>query len=617
MRIETFAFQFAALFSAMTTPFTEMLSLRRHPVFMAGVCLLVQAGPSAALQTEFLGPEVYEPDYGYLWSDNAYWSDGVPGSDSDVLIYERLDDNSESYPFFGPLLDVDATVTSLYLDAHTSINNALPGTDNKSLSITGFTQVGAASSLINFAGRYSLGTFDLYNPATKTLGFVPFQAPPYFYVGDRGSGTGILEFRGADIVTNGAVFVLYGRNAVVRDQNSGLNAFRNLAVNNGILWFNDGYRLTTAGNLTNAGSIGLNINPQDTRTPELHISGNLVNNGYISLYPRSVFTVAGGLSGSGNISIYGLPVTCEVLGVWNQNGGSVNLGGSGLDGFVLKAIAFNAQNNTTVSGNGTMEAPVTITSGTMSPGNSSGTIIVKGDLTLEAGAKLEMEIAGTAHDRITQNTGAAGTALGGVLEVTTIGDFDDEVLHTSTYDILTSDRPLAGSFTNAASGTRLNTADGKGSFRVDYGPGSSAPNRVVLSDYIAVNAPQTYTQWIETYNFTPEFTAPDKDPNEDGLQNLEAYFRGIPADGATTFKGLNSALTGGGLVLTIRSPRTVTGVTLTSKISATLESWEDGPVPVLASTTPTRNIYQITLPASDPRRFARFVMTQNESPGPP
>lgn len=568
---------------------------------------LAFAGGAGAITTEFTGPEEYDPNYGYYWSDDSYWSGGAPGPEDDVTILERLDENSEPYLFYGPLLDVNVTINSLNLDTYTSINNAFAGADNKNLFVTGTTEMAYASSMVNFAGRFSLGTLAGYNPVTRTI-----DAGPAFYVGDReGAGTGILEFRGADIVTNDATFILFGERSFVRDQNTALNAFRNLAVNNGNFWMNDGYTLTTAGNLTNTGIIALNANAGDTRTPELHISGNFVNDGYVYLHRNSTFKVAGGLSGSGSIQIFSLPVICEVLGVWTQTGGNVNLGGSGIDSFILKAIAFNAVNNTTVSGSGTIEAAVTITSGVLAPGNSPGTIAVEGDLTLQAGAKLEMEISGTAHDRITQTTGAGGTVLGGVLELRTIGDFDDEVQTSSTYEILTSHLPLTGAFTNVASGTRLNTADGRGSFLVSYGPGSAAPGKVVLSSYIAVNAPETFAQWLASQEVTAPDNDAEDDPNGDGVENLDAYFRGIPATGDTTLKGLSSAISGGNVVITIRSPRTVTGITLSSKVSGDLQDWQDGPAPVLAGTTPTRNIYQITLPGTDPRKFARFSFTLN------
>jgi hypothetical protein len=132
----------------------------------------------------------------------------------------------------------------------------------------------------------------------------------------------------------------------------------------------------------------------------------------------------------------------------------------------------------------------------------------------------------------------------------------------------------------------------------------------VLSDYIAVNAPQTYAQWIASQDVSAPDDGPDADPNGDGVENRDAYFRGIPAAGGTKLKGLDSTLSGGNLVITIRSPRTVTGVILTSEISDSLTTWQSGPEPVLAGTTPTRNLYRITLPAGDARKFARFVISE-------
>ncbi len=86
----------------------------------------------------------------------------------------------------------------------------------------------------------------------------------------------------------------------------------------------------------------------------------------------------------------------------------------------------------------------------------------------------------------------------------------------------------------------------------------------------------------------------------------EAYYRGIPAKGPTQPKPIGTQVTGGNLVVTLYSPRTVTGVTASSSTTPNLGTWSDGPVPVLSGTTPTRNIYQVTIPISAVPNFVRF-----------
>lgn len=573
---------------------------------------LLTTGICHALDTEFVGPEgPLEPDVGYLWSNNGHWTNGIPGPGDSFFVEPKTDINDEPIPFFGPLLDVSATVLGMTLGDGTSINNAQSGPNNANLFVTGTSLLASNASVVNFAGTFSLGTLGAtnFNTATRTL-----ESGASYYLGDReGTGMGILEFWNADIVNNAALIAIYGTNSFFRDQNTGLNAFRNFASNTGVVFFNDGYSVVTPGNFTNGGQIYLNLQPLEAGSPPpaLQVSGNLVNNGTIELYANSQLTVAGGLSGTGSIRILGLPVTCAVFGVWDVNGGTINLGGSGIDSFTLKATNLNATNGAVIEGNGTIEAIVTITSGTVRPGNSAGQIAVDGDLTLETGATLEMEIGGSTHDKIVQSGGTAGTVLGGVLTLSTIGDFDDKVLHTSTYEILSSDMPLAGSFSNVASGGRVATLGGRGSFRVDYGPDSAAPGKVILSDYQANIVTKSFVQWLDEQEVAIEDRDPGDDPNGDGIVNLEAYFRGIPALGSVKPLPITVEPSEGNLVVTVSAPKTVGGVTVSSIVDTDFLVPSPGPEPEMIDATPTRNIYRVAVPATGPKMFVRFVIVKD------
>jgi hypothetical protein len=92
--------------------------------------------------------------------------------------------------------------------------------------------------------------------------------------------------------------------------------------------------------------------------------------------------------------------------------------------------------------------------------------------------------AGTQFDQIVQQ-GGAGTVLDGALELSFIGGFETPITNSDTFAILTSDQPLTGSFDNVASGARLITTDGLGSFRVTY----SGQNTVTLSDFLPAPQP--------------------------------------------------------------------------------------------------------------------------------
>jgi hypothetical protein len=79
--------------------------------------------------------------------------------------------------------------------------------------------------------------------------------------------------------------------------------------------------------------------------------------------------------------------------------------------------------------------------------------------------------------------------------VTFANGFDQQVLGTDTFDIITSNQPITGAFSNIANGARLATVDGLGSFLVNYGPDSHyGSNMVVLS------APESLTSVPEPRN---------------------------------------------------------------------------------------------------------------------
>ncbi len=115
--------------------------------------------------------------------------------------------------------------------------------------------------------------------------------------------------------------------------------------------------------------------------------------------------------------------------------------------------------------------------------DAGSTLHVAGNLTDSDAATLAITIGGTA----TQGSGSPGVlqangaaTLAGDLSLTFAAN---AVLPGGgdTLTILSAGSPVSGSFANVASGSRLATTDGKGSFRVTYGAGTNA---VVLSDFL-------------------------------------------------------------------------------------------------------------------------------------
>lgn len=210
------------------------------------------------------------------------------------------------------------------------------------------------------------------------------------------------------------------------DQTTGLNAFRNLARNESFFTLDDGYVMNIPGNFTNAGvnnatsgaSITLNLNAS-ARTPELNIAGNFQNDGSVELKGNTLMSVAGDLTSTGTIFVSGTQNEATIGGNHIQDGGELGLGSSGDFTLIADAHSFNTASQLT--GSGTLEGNVSVSSASLKPGAALGQITVDGDLVLGAASLLEIELGGTipitGHDRIRQIQGSNGTTLGGELSV--------------------------------------------------------------------------------------------------------------------------------------------------------------------------------------------------------
>ncbi len=521
----------------------------------------------------------------YDWADPTIWDAGIPNSASDVDMPTQT--NALGNPVEVRIVEVvPATVANLAVDDFVTLD--VFGTD---LTVTGGTENTGFLSVTS--GTLSLGNFTSYNPVTKTL---------------AGSGSGLLvsdgpgdmpatlEFLGADIEVNRAGFNLFGVGVRVTDL-LGQDAFRHLRENGGFLTLDDGFILATPGDFANtaAGSITLALTASD-RTPQLQIAGNFQNDGELELLGNSVVTVAGVLSGNGAIHSEGTGNSINVIGPLGRTGGVISLGG----GLAIAAASQNYSGGAEIVGNGTLTGNVMISSGTLSPGNSAGQIGVLGNLSLGSGSLLALEIGATAaagSDLVTQSGGATGTTLGGNLRLSILGGSGDGLLPGDRITLLQSDFPIGGAFANVAPGSRLATADGAGSFIVEYGPTALQPSRIVVTGFQSLIVPETFAQWAARFALGAGQNQPGDDPNADGISNLEAYFRGIAPIGPAEIGGQSVTAGQAGIVATLAASRTAVGVGLATEISADLTNWSAGPAPSVISTTASQRIYQATAPA--------------------
>lgn len=131
---------------------------------------------------------------------------------------------------------------------------------------------------------------------------------------------------------------------------------------------------------------------------------------------------------------------------------------------------------------GTFNGNLTNSGGTLSPGHSTGSTTVNGDYTQQSRSDLEIEIGGSLAVSQFDFVNVTGTAsLGGQLNLKLLGGYVPTPADAFTILIAGN---LQNSFANALNGQRLSTADGLGSFLINYGPTSPFdPNQIRLTNF--------------------------------------------------------------------------------------------------------------------------------------
>jgi len=568
------------------------------------------------------------------WSEDSIWLEGSPPTeDSDVFMEGQLD--SFDTPVY--------IYVEHYAGAPTTLNSLLLGSSvNLQVSGINFTVTDTFSGDGHIGihnGNMSLGTNNNYNSLTKTL-----ERGSYLVWESSPPNQAIMEWRNADIQTNQGSITMWGTNSVIRDENNTTrNALENFARNEGTIAIEDGYIMNIVGNLTNTtnGVFSINYNPWP-RNPQLNIAGNLINDGEVNLYGKTVMNVAGGYSGNGSITSFGAQNQISVSGAFVQQGGQINVnngkplpvggdltvrstliilkgdgtvltvtgdilqtggtvdtGPSGVDASILRARAGVYQNNATISGEGKLIMNVSVNNSFITPGNTPGKLNIEGNLTITGESDLEIELGGTvagaSYDVLAQSGGTTGSSLGGTLTLKLVNEFECDLVGTDSFTVVTSDMPITGAFTNVASGARLATADGLGTFLVSYGAGSGHPDSVVISDFIANPvAAQAFAAWVLLKEIPEGMRAPLDDADGNGVANLLEY-----AFGNSTGNGHSQVgIVGGNFVFTFAMPKSVTGLNITSQVSTSLHAgtWTPGPPPQAAGSTAAKNLFTVTIP---------------------
>jgi fibronectin-binding autotransporter adhesin len=231
---------------------------------------------------------------------------------------------------------------------------------------------------------------------------------------------------------------------------------------------------------------------------------NLENGGTIHVLPGGLcnLVVATSLGSGTSGRIYNAGTIRKSAGAGvAQINGSVATTNAGLIEVLMGTLAFNAGltqtdgetrlnggslSGTTLTlqggmlrGAGNISASVNNSGGTIAPGLSAGALDISGALSCGAGSVLDFELGGTTPGTQYDTITCGATTLGGQLRVKFINGFEAAASATNTFTLLDSSAPtLAGAFFNVASGARLTTTDGLGSFLVTY-----SADKVILSDF--------------------------------------------------------------------------------------------------------------------------------------
>ncbi len=308
---------------------------------------------------------------------------------------------------------------------------------------------------------------------------------------------GILQFRGANIVTNNSNITLTGAGSAI-ESSGGVNALANFAINGttGVFTLGTGRSFTTAGNFTNNGL--LTINPGDL----FDVSGSLTNfsgttltggaynvSGTLQFNGANIVTNAAGINlGSTSAAIVNQSGTNAMLG-FNTNAATGRFGLSGNASLTTTGGSFtnagqiliSTGSTFTVTGSGfdfTQTAGTTTIDGTLAsggsgalnlnggvlygtgtvnygvvdaatvtPGNSAtstGALQVNGTYSQNAAGALDVTIGGTAAGTKYDQLNVSGAAaLSGTLNITLAAGYTPAI--GNTFDILNASA-LTGSF---------------------------------------------------------------------------------------------------------------------------------------------------------------------------
>jgi hypothetical protein len=194
-----------------------------------------------------------------------------------------------------------------------------------------------------------------------------------------------------------------------------------------------------------------------------------------------------------------------------------------------------AQNAGVIMGSGTFNGPGVIeTGGQLRPGSSAGVMTWNGNLNVQPGGLLEIEIAGTTpgtqHDRLN----VSGTCtMNGNLSVRFLNGFGGAVQQAQSFDVVRA----TGGITTSLAGNRISVFGATGTFLVQLVDNNTT---LRLTDYQP--GAVTFSNWAAAYGLSGAAAAPTADPNNNGLPNLLEYALGLDPTAVGGPRGISSGI---------------------------------------------------------------------------
>ena len=400
------------------------------------------------------------------------------------------------------------------------------------------------------------------------------------------SGGGVINLVNADRIYGNGILT-NTNNTIQGETHSGSLG------NNGIGIVNQ------TGGLINANVSGLTLNVDPDSTDGLVNQGTMeASNGGIFLLNGNgggSFTNSGTIVASGGTLQFSGTVTSSgtvdvgsdslsVSGSYTQTAGTFRLAG----GTVTSSSALNFMGGL-IDARGTMTAGLT-NSANLQPALGGSGLAVTGAVSLLSASQLTFQLGGLTQGSEYGFLNVNGTvALGGQLVLSFVNGFQNLVTGSDIFTVVSASSNFTGAFSNVASGTRLLTSDGFGTFVVTY-----SGSNVVLSNFIAGGlAPLSFAGSNSTTGNggnggTLNLTAPAITFGLGSGEIPGAYFSGGNAPDGSAFIGGD----GGTLAITATTGDIVVGADIEA---STGSSGADVPAGKGGSVTLTANTGTVTV----------------------